>query len=176
MEFNEKSFQFNNKKAQEYLKDYIKVIKEGASLKDSFAIFCYIFKTPVRILKRKFGIHPKPKLPWGVTIKNEEGIFFCGKSWLKTQGAITDYEPQMRKYFNLNKGAFIDIGANIGRYSIMLGRKYNSMKIVSIEASKETFEILKKNIKLNNLKNVIPLNMAISDKRGISNFYLSNKG
>ena len=173
---NKQSFKFEEKKAREYLRDYLRVIKECNSLKDSFAIIYYMLTTPKRIIQRLIGIYPEPKLLYDVTIKNEDEIFFCGKSWLKTQGAITDYEPETRRYFNLDKGVFIDIGANIGKYSVMLGRKYPSMKIVSIEASKETFEILKKNIKLNNLKNVIPLNIAASNKKGVSYFYLSNKG
>ena len=172
----EKSFQLGKKKIPEYLDDYFKLILEGNSLKDSFAIFFYMLGTPIRFLKRSLHILPKPKLIYGVTIKNKDGILFCGDSWLKTQGAISDYEIELRKYFNLNNGTFIDVGANIGKYSIMIGRKSDSIKVISIEASKETFEILKKNIELNNLHNIIPFNIAASDRKGVSDFYLDGNG
>lgn len=176
IEMDEKSFQLEKKKISEYLNDYFKLILEGNSLKDSFAIFFYMLGTPIRFLKRTFHIYSEPKLIYGVTIKNKDAILFCGNSWLKTQGAISDYEIALRKYFNLNNGTFIDVGANIGKYSIMVGRKSDSIKVISIEASKENFEVLKKNIELNNLHNIIPLNIAASDRKGMSDFYLACKG
>jgi len=45
----------------------------------------------------------------------------------------------------------IDVGAHIGTFSILSSVKFPNSKIFSIEASHETFDILKKNIKTNNL-------------------------
>jgi precorrin-6B methylase 2 len=60
----------------------------------------------------------------------------------------------------------LDLGAGVGDYtlfsSIRVGR---SGKIVSVEADPKTFQLLKKNIEENKLKNVIPLNMFVSSER-----------
>lgn len=179
MEVDEKSLKFEEKKKtlSESFSTYFKLMREGNSFKDSFAIFVYMLEIPIRMLKRSFNIHPKPKLVYNVTIKNKDGIFFCGDSWLMTQGAISDYEIGLKKYFDLKKGVFVDVGANIGKYSVIIGRQLKDKgKVISIEASEDIFKILKKNIELNNLQNVIPLNLAVSDKKGISEFYLANKG
>ena len=62
----------------------------------------------------------------------------------------------------------IDIGANIGIYSIFAGK--NNIQTYGVEPFKKNFLRFKKNIKLNKLRNVIPLNYAISNFNGISYF------
>jgi FkbM family methyltransferase len=60
----------------------------------------------------------------------------------------------------------IDIGAHIGRYTITSSKQVgNAGKVVAIEADPDNFEILKKNIALNNLTNVLPLNYAVFSSR-----------
>lgn len=60
----------------------------------------------------------------------------------------------------------IDIGAHIGRYTITSSKQVgNAGKVVAIEADPDNFEILKKNISLNNLTNVLPLNYAVFSTR-----------
>ncbi len=54
---------------------------------------------------------------------------------------------------NLNPRTFIDVGAHIGRFSIILANK--GSKVIAIEPSRKNFQAIKKNIKLNNLKNKI---------------------
>ena len=56
----------------------------------------------------------------------------------------------------------IDIGAHIGLYTIISSKQVgNTGKVVAIEADPDNFEILKRNIALNNLTNVLPLNYAV---------------
>ena len=56
----------------------------------------------------------------------------------------------------------IDIGAHIGRYTITSSKQVgDSGKVVAIEADPDNFELLKRNIALNNLINVLPLNYAV---------------
>jgi precorrin-6B methylase 2 len=60
----------------------------------------------------------------------------------------------------------LDLGAGVGDYtffsSIRVGKRG---KVISVEADTQTFELLKKNVKENNLKNVIPLNLFVSSER-----------
>ena len=70
----------------------------------------------------------------------------------------------------------IDIGGYIGTFAIPASKKVKNGKIFSIEACKDTFTILKKNLKLNNIDNVIPFNIAISDSNKNSKLYYAPKG
>jgi FkbM family methyltransferase len=68
-------------------------------------------------------------------------------------------------------GIFIDVGANIGTISIPLALKRPDIKIVSFEASQKLFQILKNNIQLNNIENILIENYGVFDKDGeILNF------
>ena len=62
------------------------------------------------------------------------------------------------------KDTLIDIGANVGVYSLFAGK--NNIKTFSIEPFQKNYKSLKQNIRLNNLKNVKALNFAISNFKG----------
>ena len=58
---------------------------------------------------------------------------------------------------------FFDVGAHCGIYSLIIGKKFNSVKIHSFEPIKYTFEKLKKNIVLNeNIQNIKTYNFGLS--------------
>ena len=61
---------------------------------------------------------------------------------------------------------FVDVGANIGFYSLVASRTVGaSGRVMAIEAEPNTFAILRENIELNQVQNIVPLNIGISDKR-----------
>ena len=70
----------------------------------------------------------------------------------------------------LKEGAVIlDIGANIGSHSVFWALERNAKKIYSFEPLKGTYEILLKNIELNELENVIfPFNVGLSDEESFA--------
>ena len=70
---------------------------------------------------------------------------------------------------------FFDIGANIGLYTVLMSLSEYITKIFCYEPSKETYQELDANIKLNNLFNkAIPYYYAVSSKDGVSNFYIES--
>jgi FkbM family methyltransferase len=84
-----------------------------------------------------------------------------------------------------NSKTILDVGANIGFYSILAQKTYPKCKVISIEPVKETFNLLKKNIKLNKTKNIKIYKIAASNKIniqkinitksiGCSSFYKTN--
>jgi len=76
------------------------------------------------------------------------------------------------------KVLFVDIGANIGCYSIYVGKNClnENLKILSIEASPPNYEILVKNIYFNNLNKIIePFNIVIWDKDNVKMSILYNE-
>jgi len=73
---------------------------------------------------------------------------------------------ELTKWFLPNaKGIVVDVGANIGGYTIRACQSSNL--VVSIEPLPDVFKILECNVKMNCHKgNVILVNKAISDRRG----------
>jgi len=61
------------------------------------------------------------------------------------------------KYMQYNS-TFIDVGAHIGYYSILIGKNVHGIDVISFEPSKQNYAMLLKNIKLNNLEqNIKPV-------------------
>jgi FkbM family methyltransferase len=84
--------------------------------------------------------------------------------------ALEKYEPYETQLIlkQAKRGdVVVDVGANIGYYTILLADKVGkSGKVYAFEPDKISFEILVKNIKENKLKNVVVVNAAVGNKQG----------
>ena|SRR2546421_1452700 len=80
------------------------------------------------------------------------------------------WEPHLTRWINqrLAPGdTFIDIGANIGYYSLLASRLVGaSGAVIAIEASPQTFSALEANLARNRARNVRAVNIAVSDSVG----------
>ena len=75
-----------------------------------------------------------------------------------------------------NEGIFLDIGANIGEFSIAVAAKFKGIKIVAFEPDPVAIICLQFNIESSNLANrVTIINAALSDKSGSFPFYIATK-
>ena len=81
------------------------------------------------------------------------------------------------KYYEFSEGDIVlEIGAYIGMYAIKIAQKVGKKgRIIAIEAMKNNFEILQKNIKSNKAENIIAINKAIWHEQGILHFYATTK-
>jgi FkbM family methyltransferase len=83
-------------------------------------------------------------------------------------------------FHNLKEGdVFIDVGANVGYYTLLASKKVGiTGHVYSFEPETENYEILKQNIILNNLQNVTIEKKAVANKAGRMKLYLNptNKG
>ncbi|MEA3451925.1 MAG: FkbM family methyltransferase, partial [Bacteroidota bacterium] len=81
------------------------------------------------------------------------------------------------KYYKFSEGDIVlEIGAYIGMYAIRIAQKVGiTGKIIAIEAMKNNYKILKKNIHTNNIKNILPINKAIWHEQGMLQFYATTK-
>lgn len=59
---------------------------------------------------------------------------------------------------------FIDVGANVGAYTLNIGRLLTEGKVFSFEPNPRAIKYLKKNIELNGLKNTQVLELGLSDR------------
>jgi FkbM family methyltransferase len=83
-------------------------------------------------------------------------------------------EDGIIEHFTPKQGDIVvDIGAHMGRYTIISSKRVGTNgKVVAIEAHPGNFEMLNRNIKLNQLTNVIPLNYAVYSKETKIKLYL----
>lgn len=56
----------------------------------------------------------------------------------------------------------IDAGANVGAVSCYLGKKFPEARIIALEPVLETYQYLRLNLEVNGVKNVTPINKALS--------------
>ena len=109
------------------------------------------------------------------TYNNNTYIIDKNKSDLSTDGCIfeivTRNDYLLDKYVDIENANFIDIGANCGLASLILGKQNPKSKIYSFEPDIQVFNVFKKNVELNNLSNIILSNKAVS-KEGIKEITL----
>ena len=79
-----------------------------------------------------------------------------------------------------NKGAFLDIGSNIGNHTLYMFQKDLVSLAYCFEPVQDTFQILEKNISINNLQNKVKLfNVGVGETQGkaqIASYTTSNTG
>ena len=81
--------------------------------------------------------------------------------------------------FNSEKSSLkiIDCGSNIGMSILYFKKKFPNSEIIGFEPNPYAFELLKKNIEENELKNVTIHNLGLSDTDGEIDFFIGqNKG
>lgn len=112
-----------------------------------------------------------------ILIKNEQGLRY----WVYPTEwdffvVSTMCEPSVLSAFTPKEGDIvIDVGANIGKYSIHTGKLVGKTgKVFAFEPSKRPFELLCKSVKENELEDtVMPIHYAVSDKEGKCKLYQS---
>ncbi len=81
---------------------------------------------------------------------------------------LNTYESEIDSFLESKKDiTFIDVGANIGRYSVPLGKKF---KVISFEPVKSTFNQLKINLKKNNATSLL-YNMGVGDSEDVTDIF-----
>ncbi len=89
-----------------------------------------------------------------------------------------DYELNilsLLKNFSSKYDSFVNFGANTGYFPLRLAKNFNT--IIAVEALKENFNILQKNIRENGFtKKIIGLNFAVSDHSKLITFYGNSSG
>lgn len=79
-------------------------------------------------------------------------------------------------YGNLepSEGSIVfDLGANIGLFSIKVATQKKTAMVIAVEPDPENFQMLLRNLELNGISTVIPLNMALAERSGKLDFFVS---
>ncbi len=100
----------------------------------------------------------KTKLQNGLDFWYREDDKFIGQRI--ALGKYEEYESILM--VNQSVTVAVDVGANIGYYTLLLAKVCK--KVYAFEPDKDCFEILKKNVEENKLKNVILFNKAVGNE------------
>lgn len=128
-----------------------------ANLKYKFWYFLAFFKKIyfVMIWKANYCYSYFP-FQWDFVIENKYGKYLVNEPWDMSPIISTYFEANLvEEFLSTNKWTFIDIWANIWKYSIILWKKW--FKCFSIEPNTLLHKYINKNIYLNNLNKNITL-------------------
>lgn len=93
---------------------------------------------------------------------------------LVTTGAWERYETQVFAKAVRQDMVVVDIGANIGQYTLEAARRVGTNgKVFAFEPEPHNFELLCRNIAANGYRNVVPVRKALSNRCGISRLAIS---
>lgn len=164
-----------------YLREAGRVIRQGARFGDKLMLFLYYCKTPFFFFKAlitKKTLREIEAAHWrllrSVALKNKLGVFYCGRSILTVYIANEAYEKELLNHFMVEGGTFVDVGAHIGRYSVMTGRA--GVDVIAIEPESTNYGLLAHNIRLNRLANVRCVNKGVWSERGTRTIRLRTEG
>lgn len=132
-----------------------------------------VVEEQIRRKVRRNGV--SVELPNGRRLKlaRDAGIGFAsGLYW----NGFENYEPPtsrtLRFFFERVK-TFVDVGANIGFYSLLAGHWNPHLRVVAFEPVPDIFAHLEANIRENNLSDRVSVfQIALSDSTGTATFYL----
>jgi FkbM family methyltransferase len=144
-----------------------------------FSFYCYLLIHKYKILKRERSIFDfVPKRFTSEKVCTLDGISAVPRrnsdDFYVLFIAPTNVEREVRSHIDLRDNeTFLDVGANVGNYTLSVANDYKDKKvnIIAIEAHPETFNALCTNISCNNFKNVLTINKAVSDHKGIVTMY-----
>ena len=140
----------------------IKLISEGKTLVDKIKICAYILSLG--------------KYSPEIYLKNEDGEFFIRANSADLWMLSPLGEIKIRDYFKLKSGIFLDVGANVGKYSVIIGNQLRENgKVFAFEPEPSNLKALKRNLELNRLTNVNIIPLACSDKKDRLKLYLNEK-
>lgn len=97
-------------------------------------------------------------------------LFWCG---------IQYYEPISTLVLQqlLAPGdTFLDVGANIGFYTLVLAATHQNLRIVAFEPNPEAYALLRQNVTANQFQEILCEPLALSDADGTGTLYLSETG
>jgi len=78
--------------------------------------------------------------------------------------SIMIYDEYKTRDFNYEDGdIFIDVGSHIGAWGILMASLNPTFQVYAYEPIPENFQLIKDNIKINNLKNIKAFEYAVSD-------------
>jgi len=142
-------------------------LQKGNEVISSFLLKIFLYK-----YLNKLGIKKETSK---IYIPKYDYKFHCPLNIVDYMSLISREEAILTRFDPQPGDVVLDIGANLGRYTVIAAKKIQKEgKVISIEANPSIFELLTKNIQLNELTNVIPLNCAVFSEKTKIKFFVND--
>lgn len=122
------------------------------------------------ILDNVLGLKPTRRFAGNIKIR----CFANFSEYHSCSRAIADKELRFLNQFAFGTGAMLDVGANLGIYTMILSHRNPESRIYSFEPHPGLFDALSENIRLNGASNVRAHNLAVGKKDGTAEFLASS--
>lgn len=156
----------------------------------------YVFSTMINTLLRSTVIlsakvFPSPRISRYLSAFSLKIASFFGGCFIRLHGATffaragypdlwhlsycyeADVTDLLLGCSSRTSGVFVDVGAHIGRYTVLVAKRLGSRgKVLAFEPNPETFKALQRNVRLNALDNVLLLNFALGDENTTMNLHI----
>ena len=130
---------------------------------------------PIKIIMKK--IESNYKSDFAIVQGNKMFLDPGDSLDLSIRGVYGELDTQIVKNEIKPGDVVIDVGANIGYYTLIFAKLVgNTGKVIAFEPEPKNFEILKKNVSINKLTNVILEQKIVSSTNGKTKLFLANTG
>lgn len=121
------------------------------------------------------GVDDYPAMDLNISLPFQRRMFFFPRAYWERLMGLPFGQFMAR---TLKEGqVFLDIGANIGFYSLFAAKRVGkSGRVVSFEPDPMTFESLRRSLAFNSFDWAKPINMALSDREAEMPFYTVTDG
>jgi len=100
------------------------------------------------------------------------GIITGPRGFFEKGGFLSGEEVIMDVISGLQiDGVCVDAGAWVGKYSLLMAKK--AKRVICIEPNRMNYKFIKKNIELNKIKNIEPIQAALDANDGFAKLYVS---
>ncbi|MDQ0394788.1 FkbM family methyltransferase [Labrys monachus] len=83
---------------------------------------------------------------------------------------VSDAENRFIQTYAFGQGAIVDVGANLGIFSLLMSKRFPERVIHAFEPGPTTFQALEANIARNRAANIRAYRMAVADRNGSVSF------
>lgn len=141
---------------------------------DGLRLLCSRMRNPFPVIADRLRLKKEPytvRLKNGITIELRPGL---GDSYGFYEVLVRDNYTNWGQ--TISKGdTVIDVGANIGCFSILASRLVGPIgRVIAIEPEPSTHERLLKNIELNQATNIKPLRLALGEEEEMVDLYTND--
>jgi len=147
------------------LRKIITIFSESSVIKFTIGILNNSLKTVIP----RFSISIDSQIFYAHTLDRVIALLLL-KFGMWEKGEMDLFKKTVKKGWTV-----LDIGANIGYPSLLLSSLVGENgKVIAFEPDKNNIQMLEKNIKANNCKNITIVPMAVSDHTGVGTLYISS--
>jgi FkbM family methyltransferase len=98
------------------------------------------------------------------------GAFNSFSEYHSFSRGVSSAELSFLEHGAFKDGAILDIGANLGLFSLILAKRFKARRVVAFEPAPSTFAALEANVKRNGASNIECRQIAVSDRETTATF------